>query len=231
MPITPALLIWADSMASALPPVDAALLTLGDRCYTVAMADGGGKPAGNVLRRVERLDRKRLMITIASRFNGGPLLTSRIEVALPSLRPIRTIDLSDGRPDLSVRYGANAAKGVVTGDDGTTQAAKTPLPGPVWDEETIEFVVATLPLAEDAYFEIPIFHFGRSPAVRRVEVLRSISVEHPGRGPVDAWEVASSTASDMTVTFQIAKVDRELLGITAGGVRSYLGGDCSGLLN
>jgi hypothetical protein len=33
----------------------------------------------------------------------------------------------------------------------------------------------------------------------------------------------------MTIAFLIAKADRRLLAIEVGGVRSILGGDCSGL--
>jgi hypothetical protein len=228
------LLIWAvtsatPTVAENLPPVDGALLPIGDACYTVP-APEQGKSAGNILRRVERIDDKRLMITIASRFNGGPLLTSRIEVALPSLRPIRTIEQTDGETNLSVRYRDGKARGMVRGEDGRRQTSEVPLPGPVWDEETIEFVLAALPLAEGAHIEMPVFHFGRGSGVTRIDVRRSISAEGVGGGPMPAWEIEASTRSDMTITFLVAKADRRLLAVEVGGVRSVLGGDCSGLI-
>jgi hypothetical protein len=34
----------------------------------------------------------------------------------------------------------------------------------------------------------------------------------------------------MTITFVVAKADRRLLAVDVGGVRSVLGGDCSGLI-
>lgn len=227
MPIIPALLSWAVA-TEGLPPIDGALLPVGDACYTVA-APEQGKSAGSVLRRVERLDDKRLMITVVSRFNGGPLLTSRIEVAFPSLRPIRTIEETDGETDLSVRYRDGKAGGTAIGGDGRRQATTVPLPGPVWDEETLEFVLTTLPLAEGAHFELPVFHFGRGPGVARIDVRRSISAEGFGGSPIAAWEIEGSTRSDMTITFLVAKADRRLLAVEVGGVRSVLGGDCSGL--
>ena len=232
MPILPALLIW--SAATATPGenpslVDGALLPIGDACYTIPAAEHG-KPAGNILRRIDRLGDRRLMITIASRFNGGPLLTSRIEVAFPSLRPIRTIEQTDGTTVLSVRYREGKARGIVTGRDGRRQASEVPLTGPTWDDETIEFVLAALPLAENAHFELPIFHFGRGPGVIRVDVRRSIAVEGFGRDPIAAWEIEASTRSDMTITFLVAKGDRRLLSVDVSGVRSVLGGDCSGLM-
>lgn len=234
MPIIPALLIWAAAMAPPtvtenLPPIDGAQLPVGDACYTVP-AQEQGKSAGNILRRVERLDDKRLMITIISRFNHGPLLTSRIDVALPSLRPIRTIEQTDGETDLSVRYRDGKARGTVTGESGRHQTSEVPLPGPVWDDETIEFVLAALPLVEGAHFDLPIFHFGRGHGVARIDVRRSISAGGIGRDPIAAWEIESSTRSDMTITFVVAKADRRLLAVDVGGVRSVLGGDCSGLI-
>lgn len=231
MPIIPASLIWAAAMAmtpESLPPIDGALLSVGDACYAVP-APEQDKSAGNVLRRVERVDDKRLKITIISRFNGGPLLTSRIDVAFPSLRPIRTIEETDSKTDLSVRYRDGEARGTVTGGDGRRQTSEVPLPGPVWDEETIEFVLTTLPLAEGAHFELPVFHFGRGSGVARIDVRRSISAEGFGGSPIAAWEIEGSTRSDMTITFLVAKADRRLLAVEVGGVRSVLGGDCSRL--
>ena len=232
MPIIPALLIWAAVTATPtenLPPIDGALLPVSDACYTVA-APEQGKSAGNVLRRVERLDHSRLMITVASRFNGGPLLTSRIEAAFPSLRPIRTIEETDGETNLSVRYRDGKARGTVTGGDGRRQTTTVPLPGPVWDEETLEFVLAALPLAEGAHFEVPIFHFGRGPGVTRIDVRRSISAGVSDGGPIAAWEIEAGMRSDMTITYLVAKADRRLLAVDVGGVRSVLGGDCSELI-
>jgi len=231
VPIIPVLLSWAVAMATtteSLPPIDGALLPVGDACYAVP-APEQGKSAGNVLRRVERIDDKRLAITIISRFNEGPLLTSRIDVAFPSLRPIRTIEETDSKTDLSVRYRDGEARGTVTGGDGRRQTSEVPLPGPVWDEETIEFVLTTLPLAEGAHFELPVFHFGRGSGVARIDVRRSISAEGFGGSPIAAWEIAGSTRSDMTITFLVAKADRRLLAVEVGGVRSVLGGDCSRL--
>lgn len=232
----PALLIWAAAQGTptaaakeSLPPIDGSLLPVGDACYTVP-APEQGKSAGNILRRVERIRDTRLMITITSRFNGGPLLTSRIEVALPSLRPIRTIEQTDGETDLSVRYRDDKARGTVTGGDGRRRTTTVPLPGPVWDEETIEFVLTALPLAEGGRFDVPIFHFGRGPGVTRIDVRRSISAGGFSGGPIAAWEIEGSTRSDMTITYLIAKADRRLLAVDVGGVRSILGGDCSGLM-
>ena len=232
MPIIPVLLSWAVAMATtteSLPPIDGALLPVGDACYAVP-APEQGKSAGNVLRRVERIDDKRLAITIISRFNEGPLLTSRIDVAFPSLRPIRTIEETDSKTDLSVRYRDGEARATVTGGDGRRQTSEVPLPGPIWDEETIEFVLAALPLAEGAHFELPVFHFGRGPGVTRIDVRRSILAGGFGRGPIPAWEIEASTRSDMTITFLVAKADRRLLAVDVSGVRSVLGGDCSGLI-
>jgi len=225
----PALLIWA-AAATTPPPIDGALLYVGDACYTIPASQDGGKSVGNILRRVERLDDKRLMITVASRFNGGPLLTSRMEVAFPSLHPIRTTEETDGKTGLTVSYGDTDARGTVTGGDGLPQTSTAPLPGPVWDEETTEFVLTTLPLADGAHFELPMFHFGRGVDVTRIDVRRSIQAGGFGRGPITAWEIGASTRTDMTITFLVAKADRRLLAIEVGGVRSILGGDCSGLI-
>lgn len=220
----------ADVAATALPPVDGAQLRLGDACFAIQPREPGGKATGNVLRRVERISNDRLRITVASRFNGGPLLTSRMEVAFPSLRPIRTVEETDGRIGLMVRYAGNHVRGTVFDDAGRKETRRSPLPGPAWDEEAMEFVLTTLPLAEGAHFALPIFHFDRGPGVMRVDVRGSALVEGPDRRPVDAWEVEGSTRSDVTITFMIAKADRQLLEVDAGGVRSYLGGDCSGVI-
>ena len=225
----PALLIWATANTTAPPPIDGALLPLGDACYTIAPSEPGGSSAGNILRRVERLDGKRLMITIASRFNGGPLLTSRMEVAFPSLRPIRTIEETDGTTRLTVRYRGNEARGTVIDDDGRRKTVTTALPGPVWDEEMMELVLTTLPLAEGAHFEVPVFHVDRGPGVMRIDVRRSVAAGDGTDAPIDAWEVEGSTRSDMSVTYWVAKTDRRLLAIEVGGVRSTRGGDCSTL--
>jgi hypothetical protein len=225
----PALLIWAAAAATP-PPIDGALLYVGDACYTIPASEEGGKSAGNILRRVERLDDKRLMITVASRFNGGPLLTSRMEVAFPSLLPIRTTEETDGKSSLTVSYGDTDARGTITGGDGLPQTNTAPLPGPVWDDETTEFVLTTLPLADGAHFELPMFHFGRGAGVTRIDVRRSIQAGGFGRGPIAAWEIEASTRTDMTITFLVAKADRRLLAIEVGGVRSILGGDCSELI-
>jgi hypothetical protein len=225
----PALLIWT-AAATTLAPIDGALLYVGDTCYTIPASQDGGKSVGNILRRVERLDDKRLVITVASRFNGGPLLTSRMEVGFPSLRPIRTTEETDGKTSLTVSYGDTDAQGMVTGGDGLPQTSTAPLPGPVWDEETTEFVLTALPLADGAHFELPVFHFGRGPGVTRFDVRRSIQAGGFGRGPIAAWEIEASTRTDMTISFLVAKADRRLLAIEVGGVRSVLGGDCSELI-
>ena len=225
----PALLIWA-AAATNPPPIDGALLYVGDACYTIPASQDGGKSVGNILRRVERLDDKRLMITVVSRFNGGPLLTSRMDVAFPSLRPIRTTEETDGKTSLTVSYGDTDAQGTVTGGDGLPQTSTTPLPGPVWDDETTEFVLTTLPLANGAHFEVPVFHFGRGVSTTTIDVRRSIQAGGFGRGPIAAWEIDVSTRTDMTINFLVAKADRRLLAIEVGGVRSILGGDCSELI-
>jgi len=231
VPIFPALLIWSAAMATPtenLPPIDGSLLPVGDACYKVH-APEQDTSAGNVLRRVERLDEKRLMITIVSRFNGGPLLTSRIEVALPSLRPIRTTEQSDGETGLTVRYRDGKARGTVRGANGGRKTRDVPLPGPVWDDETTEFVLAALPLAEGAHFDLPVFHFDRGPSVTRIDVRRSVSAEEFGNGKTPAWEIEASTRTDMTINFLVSQTNRQLLAVDVGGVRSTLGGDCSGL--
>jgi hypothetical protein len=225
-----ALLTSTGAATTSVPSIDGALLPLGDACYAIAPSESDGTSAGSVLRRVERLDDKRLMITIASRFYGGPLLTSRVEVAFPSLRPIRTTEETDGSVGLSVHYGDKAARGTVTGDDGRRKTAKTPLPGPVWDEETMEFVLATLPLVDGAQFEVPVFHFGRGPGVMRIHVRGSAAIGDGSFAPVAAWEVEGSTRSGITITYMIAKRDRRLLQVEVGGIRSNLGGDCSELM-
>ena len=226
----PAIMMLADVAAAALPPVDGARLWLGDACYAIQPRAPGEKAPGNVLRRVERVGNNRLRITVASRFNGGPLLTSRMEVAFPSLRPIRTVEETDGRTSLIVRYTDAHVRGTLFDDAGRKETRRSPLPGPVWDEEEIEFVLATLPLAEGAHFDLPIFHIARGPGMMRVDVRGPIVIQLPDRRAVEAWEVQGSTRSDVTVTFTIAKVGRQLLEVDAGGVRSYLGGDCSGLI-
>lgn len=231
MPILPALLIWSTVTATSTDnplPIDGALLPVGDACYTVH-ADEQSASAGKVLRRVERLDDKRLMITVVSRFNGGPLLTSRIEVALPSLRPIRTTEQSDGETGLSVRYREGKARGTVRGADGRRRTSDVPLPGPVWDDETMEFVLAALPLAEGAHFDLPVFHFDRGPGMTRIDVRRSVSAEEFGNGKTPAWKIEASTRTDMTINFLVSQTNRQLLTVDVGGVRSTLGGDCSGL--
>ena len=225
----PALLIWA-AAATNPPPIDGALLYVGDACYTIPASQDGGKSVGNILRRVERLDDKRLMITVASRFNGGPLLTSRMDVAFPSLRPIRTTEETDGKTSLTVSYGDTDARGTVTDGDGLPQTSIVELPGPVWDDETTEFVLTTLPLADGAHFEVPVFHFGRGVSTTTVDVRRSIQAGGFGRGPTAAWEIDVSTRTDMMINFLVAKADRRLLAIEVGGVRSILGGDCSELI-
>lgn len=225
----PVLLIWAAAAATP-PPIDGALLYVGDACYTIPASEDGGKSVGNILRRVERLDDRRLMITVASRFNGGPLLTSRMEIAFPSLRPIRTTEETDGKTSLTVSYGDTAAQGTVTGEDGLAQTNTTTLRGPVWDDETTEFVLTTLPLADGAHFDLPMFHFGRGVSETRIDVRRSIQAGGFGRGPIAAWEIETSTRTDMTIAFLVAKADRRLLAIEVGGVRSILGGDCSELI-
>lgn len=100
----------------------------------------------------------------------------------------------------------------------------------MWDDETTEFVLTTLPLADGAHFELPMFHFGRGAGVTRIDVRRSIQAGGFGRGPIAAWEIEASTRTDMTITFLVAKADRRLLAIEVGGVRSILGGDCSELI-
>lgn|GEM_PF-1474723 len=232
MPILPALLIWSAVTATLTDnplPIDGALLPVGDACYTVH-ADEQGASAGKVLRRVERLDDKRLMITVVSRFNGGPLLTSRIEVALPSLRPIRTTEQSDGETGLSVRYREGKARGTVRGADGRRRTSDVPPPGPVWDDETMEFVLAALPLAEGAHFDLPVFHFDRGRSVTRIDVRRSVSAEGGRDGPTAAWEIAASTRTDMTINFLVSQTNRRLLAVDVGGISSTLGGDCSELI-
>ena len=233
MPIIPALLIWSAAMTvptENLPLIDGTLLPVGDACYKVAGTEER-KSAGNVLRRVERLDGKRLMITVVSRFNGGPLLTSRIEVAFPSLQPIRTTEQSDGETGLSVRYREGKARGTVRGADGRRQTSEVPLPGPVWDVETTEFVLAALPLAQGAHFDLPVFHFDRGHGVTRIDVRRSVLAEEGGNGPTAAWEIEASTRTDMTINFLVSQTNRQLLAVDVGGVRSTLGGDCSELIH
>lgn len=232
MPIVPALLIWSAATAAPtenLPPIDGTLLPVGDACYTVAGTEEG-KSAGNVLRRVERLGDKRLMITVVSRFNGGPLLTSRIEVAFPSLQPIRMTEQTDGETDLSVRYRDGKARGTVRRADGRRRTRDVPLPGPVWDDETIEFVLAALPLAQGAHFDLPVFHFDRGPGVTKIDVRRTVSSEEAGGGSTAAWEIEASTRTDMTINFLVSQTNRRLLAVHVGGVRSTLGGDCSELI-
>lgn len=226
----PALLIWAAAEAGGLPPIDGTLLPIGDECYSIAARGPGDASAGNILRRVERLDDKRLRITVISRVNGGPLLTSRMEVAFPSLRPIRTIEETDGVTSLSVRYSGKGARGTLTSVDGRRKTAKAPLAGPVWDEETMEFVLTTLPLAEGAQFEVPIFHFGRGSSTMRIHVRRAVAFGDGSFTAVAAWEVEGSTRSDMTITFFVAKASRRLLAIETGGVYSVHHGNCSNLI-
>lgn len=212
----------------AAPIIDGTRLFVGDSCYATSASATGVPPAGEVLRRVARTGRDRLTITIVSRFNGGPLLSSTLEVALADLRPIETRERTDGRTDLSVRYGGGTARGKIYQEDGKVVISTRRFDRPAWDDESVEFVLTTLPFAEGAHFDIPVFHFDRGPAVSRVDVLGSRRVDIDGVGR-DAWVVAAHTRSDMVITFLIGKADRRLLEIDVGDVRSYLGGDCSEL--
>ena len=225
----PALLISADAAAAAVPPIDGARLVIGDFCYAVPATGGIGVPRSRILRRVERLDDKRLLITVASRTDSGPLLTSRVEVAFPSLRPIRTIEETDGRTGLSVRYGDKQAKGVVTDDEGRKHRSTVPLRGPVWDDETMDFVLTTLPLADGAQFDVPVFHFARGPGIMRIRVRGRAAIGDGSYAAIDSWKVEGSTRSGMTITFFVAKKDHSLVAIKTGNIYSVRGGDCSDL--
>lgn len=224
-----ALLTAMDASAGGMPPVDGALLRQGEACYTIAASVAGGVPRGHVLRRVERIGRDRLRITTISRIGDGPLLTSRIDVALANLRPIRTIEKTDGRIGLSVRYGDAAARGTITSENGRRKTIVEPLPGPVWDEETLEFVATALPLEEGAHFALPLFHFGRGTSETRIDVRRSASGAGFAFGASPAWEVEAGSRSGMKIRFLVDGTDRRLLAVDVGGVRSTLSGDCSGL--
>ena len=68
------------------------------------------------------------------------------------------------------------------------------------------------------------------PGMTRIDVRRSISAREFGAGPIAAWEIEVGTRSDMIITYLVAKADRRLLAVDVGGVRSVLGGDCSGLV-
>ena len=223
----PAIMMLADVAAAALPPVDGARLRLGDACYAIQPRAPGDKAPGNVLRRVERVGNNRLRITVASRFNGGPLLTSRMEVAFPSLRPIRTVEETDGRVGLLVRYRDPSVTGTIVGENGRRKTSGELLPGPVWDEETLEFVASALPLEEDAHFDLPIFHFGRGSGVTQIDVRRAVSVDGFGPLPVPAWEVEAGTRSGIKIVLLIGRADRRLLAVDVDGVRSSLSADCS----
>ena len=146
-----------------------------------------------------------------------------------NLRPIRTIEKTDGRVGLSVRYGDSLVTGTIVGENGRRKTTEEALPGPVWDEETLEFVASALPLAEGAHFELPLFHFGRGPKVTQIDVRRSVSVDDIALGPTPAWEVEAGTRSGMKITFLIGRADRRLLAVDVDGVRSTLSDDCSGL--
>ncbi len=210
----------------AAPAIDGSRLFIGDSCYITSTLAGGSSPVGEVLRRVERIGRDRIRIRIASRFNGGPLLTSTLILTRGDLQPIEARDETDGRTQLLVRYGRGTARGRIYRDAGPTVTATRPFDPPAWDDESLDFVVAALPLAEGAHFAIPIFHFDRGPATARVDVSGSRSVESGGADR-DAWVVTVRTRSDMTITFLVDKADRRLREIDVGDVRSYLGGDCS----
>lgn len=213
---------------SATPGIDGSRLFIGDSCYTVSSSASDASSAGEVLRRVKRIGRDRIRITIVSRFNGGPLLTSTLDLARTDLQPIEVRDKTDGQTRLLVRYGSGTARGSIYREAGPTMTSTRPFDRPAWDDESLEFAVTALPLAAGARFDIPVFHFDREPATARVEVAGSRSVETDGASR-DAWAVSVKTRSDMTITFLVGKTDRRLLEIDVGDVRSYLGGDCSEL--
>ena len=225
----PALLMVMGASAGSMPPVDGALLPQGKACYTIAASDAGGVARGHVLRRVERIGGDRLRMTITSRIGDGPLLTSRIDVVFANLRPIRTIEKTDGRVGLSVRYGDSLVTGTIVGENGRRKTTEEALPGPVWDEETLEFVASALPLAEGAHFELPLFHFGRGPKVTQIDVRRSVSVDDIALGPTPAWEVEAGTRSGMKITFLIGRADRRLLAVDEiAAYALFLAGETAG---
>ena len=215
-------------LVPAAPMVDGQRLFVGDSCYVTSGSDPSALPAGKVLRRVERIARDRLMITVAARFNGGPLMTSRLKVAFPDLHPIETREDTDGRISLVVRYRDGLAGGKIYSEDGDSRASTKMLGGPVWDDETLEFVLTTLPFAQGAHFDLPVFQFDRGPAVSRIDVTGTRTVDIDGASR-EAWVVSATTRSDMIITFLVGKSDRRLLEVDVGGVRSYLGGNCAEL--
>ena len=214
--------------AAVSPPIDGRLLPSGDSCYTASTADG--TPVGTVLRRVEKSGADRLTITVVARFNGGPLTRSRLEVTRADLRPLSTREETDGKVSLLVRYRGRKAVGKVYADGGKAATSTVSLDGAAWDDDILDFLVTTLPLAVGARFDSPVFRFERGPARSGINVTGTRLVRAAGADR-EAWVVTSSTRSGMVLTFLVATHDRRLLGVDVGDVRSRLGGDCSGLEN
>jgi hypothetical protein len=224
------------SQTDPVPFVDGTKIKAGTVCYALTRNDAELGVMLQVIEPVEVDGVPAWDIVNHQRLSGGVFdLRDHFVVRRDDLTPIRfaSIDAAksrvSGKPhEVHLTYRSNGVIGYRLAG-GETTGLQEDFPGKIWEGNLWGVTFGALPLAEDASFSLPIYHYDKGIGAFTLKVTGSDTVETPD-GPVDVWLVDAGTSPDRRTVYLISKEDGSEVGTRAPhGYGSRLGGDCSTL--
>ncbi|MEN3972993.1 hypothetical protein WJS89_09975 [Sphingomicrobium sp. XHP0235] len=227
------MLLAAQALAAqpTLPVVDGMRLREGEVCYGIFSGD----------RRVGTTRQRVVPVT----FSGAPawqiVVHQRLSESSFEMRDVFLVDRATLRPmsllsrrgadrqtpgwqQVAVDYRGDTIVGMRETGEGREPLAFEPARR-VWDGNLWGLLFASLPLADNASFAVPMWQYDKGAGEFVVRVSGSETVQTRD-GPVDAWIVEAGTDPERLARYEIAKKTRMELGYSAGPMRQSLEGTC-----
>jgi hypothetical protein len=213
------------ALLAATAGPDGRHIELGDQCFSLGQQAPGGdiREFGSERQtvRVRRRGGLEVLEVVNVQKVGAPgaekELVSTYTMRRADLRPISYVSKLDGVANVNVRYNHREITGFRL-EGGASVPIRQPIIRPVWDATAWGLLIASLPLAADATFTLPGYHYKRGLVQLNIKVVgQEDAATEAGRKP--AWIVEVSSDPAQKAHYLVARSDRRQLGYRAGGMR------------
>jgi hypothetical protein len=181
---------------------------------------------GYTLQSIERSkagDHEVFKIVIHQRmFDGKFDMRDSFIVDAKDLHAIEFTNERHGKQHVHLNYSENIISGTRIKSDGTSETLNFAIQGPIWDANLWGVSFSAMPLSADAELKLPTFHYDKGVGEFKIKVVGQ---------DADTWQLDIGEDSKPKARYQIGKSPRRELGVKAGPYASFIGGDCSELIN
>ncbi len=199
------------------PIVDASRLREGRECHVVVVEREDDSPrliySSQTIERVVHDARPALRVE-SVQLAGSTLIDTYL-LDPETLQPMTYVSTVDGEQQVNVNYGEDRIFGTVVGRDGTHRSIDVQRVGSLWDGTLYGPLIASLPLAAGAHFEVPVWHYDAGMGRLVVDVTGRRRINTPN-GPAEAWAVQVSPRAGVSAEYYIDVSNFAELGYRAG---------------